>query len=98
MTADMTGFLFADKGYISRELFLRLLARRLKLITCIKNNMKNVLMIFEEKLLLHKRSLVGTVFDYLKNKFMLIHIISTLIAYQLKPSKPFASNQILHQR
>ncbi|MDR2724363.1 MAG: transposase, partial [Holosporaceae bacterium] len=31
MTADMTGFLFADKGYISRELFLRLLARGLKL-------------------------------------------------------------------
>jgi hypothetical protein len=100
MTADMTGFLFADKGYISRELFLRLLARGLKLITGIKSNMKNVLMILHEKLLLRKRSLVETVFDYLKNKFMLehsrhrsfinmlVHIISTLIAYQLKPSKP----------
>jgi hypothetical protein len=103
MTADMTGFLFADKGYISRELFLRLLARGLKLITGIKNNMKNVLMPLHEKLLLRKRSLVETVFDYLKNKFMLehsrhrsfinmlVHIISTLIAYQLKPSKPSAS-------
>jgi hypothetical protein len=100
MTADMTGFLFADKGYISRELFLRLLARGLKLITGIKNNMKNILMILQEKLLLRKRSLVETVFDYLKNKFilehsrhrsfinMLVHIIPTLIAYQLKPSKP----------
>ncbi|MCR4555534.1 MAG: transposase [Alphaproteobacteria bacterium] len=47
-----------------------------------------------------KRSLVETVFDNLKNKFMLehfrhrsfinvfVHIISTLTAYQLKPSKP----------
>jgi hypothetical protein len=65
--------------------------------------MKNVLMFLHEKLLLRKRSLVETVFDYLKNKFMLehsrhrsflnmlVHIISTLIAYQLKTSKHSAS-------
>ena len=100
MTADMKGFLFADKGYISKDLFLRLMARRLKIITGIKRTMKNILMSFEEKMLLRKRSLVETVFDYLKNKFMLehsrhrsfinmvVHIISTLIAYQLKTSKP----------
>jgi hypothetical protein len=104
MTTDMTGFLFADKGYISKELFLRLLARGLKLIAEIKGNMKNVLMIFHEKLLLRKHSLVETVFNYLKNKFMLehsrhrsfinmlLHIISTLIAYQLKSSKPSPSS------
>lgn len=100
MTADMHGFLFADKGYISRELFLRLLARGLKLITGIKLNMKNILVNFEEKILLRKRSLVETVFDYLKNKLMLEHsrhrsfvnmltnIVSTLIVYQIKPTKP----------
>lgn len=104
MTADMHGFLFADKGYISRELFLRLLARGLKLITGIKHNMKNILMTFEEKVLLRKRSLVETVFDYLKNKLMLehsrhrsfvnmlVHIVSTLIVYQIKPTKPSLSS------
>lgn len=100
MTADMTGLMFADKGYISNPLFMRLLARGLKLITGIKQNMKNILMSWNEKILLRKRSLVETVFDYLKNKFMLehsrhrsfinmlLHIVSTLIAYQLKPTKP----------
>lgn len=103
MTADMTGLLFADKGYISNPLFLRLLAKGLKLITGIKQNMKNILMSWNEKILLRKRSLVETVFDYLKNKFMLehsrhrsfvnmlLHIASTLIAYQLKPTKPHIS-------
>ncbi len=33
MTADMKGFLFADKGYISKDLFLRLMARGLRIIT-----------------------------------------------------------------
>lgn len=99
----MSGFLFADRGYISRELFLRLFARGLKLITGIKHNMKNILMNLEEKILLRKRSLVETVFDYLKNRMMLehsrhrsfinmlIHLISTLIAYQIKSSKPSIS-------
>ena len=101
--ATMKGFLFADKGYISKDLFLRLMARGLKIITGIKRTIKNILMSFEEKILLRKRSLVETVFDYLKNKFMLehsrhrsfinmlVHIISTLTAYQFKSSKPSVS-------
>ena len=107
MTANMKGFLFADKGYISKDLFLRLMARGLKIITGIKCSMKNILMLFEEKILLRKRSLVETVFDYLKNKFMLkysrhrscinmlVHIILTLTAYQLKSTKPSFSAQPL---
>ena len=66
MTANMKGFLFADKGYISKDLFLRLMARGLKIITGIKRSIKNILVSFEEKILLRKRSLVETVFDYLK--------------------------------
>ena len=104
MTADMHGFLFADKGYISRNLLLHLLARGLKLVTGIKQNMKNILMNLNEKILLRKRSLVETVFDYLKNKMMLehsrhrsftnmlVHITSTLIVYQIKPTKPSLSS------
>jgi hypothetical protein len=103
MTKNMEGFLFGDKGYICKELFLKLIVKGLKLITGIKKNMKNILMLWSEKILLRKRSLVETVFDYLKNKFMmehsrhrsifnfLIHIVSTLVAYQLKPTKPHIS-------
>jgi len=76
------------------------MVRRLKIITGVKRSMKNILMPFEEKILLRKRSLVETVFDYLKNKLMLehsrhrsfinmiVHIISILTAYQLKPTRP----------
>lgn len=73
MTADITGLMFADKGYISNPLFLKLLARGLKLITGIKNNMKNILINWNKKILLRKRSIIETVFDYLKNKFILEH-------------------------
>jgi len=104
MTQNMTGILFGDKGYISKELFLRLYKRGLKLVTGLKKTMKNMMMPLHEKMYLCKRSLIETVFDYLKNKLMLehsrhrsplnmiIHVISTLIVYQLKPSKPSISN------
>ena len=65
-----------------------------------KKNMPNKLMDLKEKILLRKRNLIETVFDYLKNKMDIeharhrspinafIHIVSTLIAYSLKKSKP----------
>ena len=104
MTQNMTGLLFGDKGYISKELFLKLYKRGLKLVTGLKKTMKNILQPLHEKILLCKRSLIETVFDYLKNKLMLehsrhrsplnmmLHVISTLIVYQLKPSKPSISH------
>lgn len=103
MTQNMTGLLFGDKGYISKELFLKLYKRGLKLVTGLKKSMKNILQPLHEKILLCKRSLIETVFDYLKNKLMLehsrhrspvnmiLHVLSTLIVYQLKPSKPSIS-------
>lgn len=104
MTKNITGFLFGDKGYISKKLFLSLYKRGLKLVTGIKRSMKNFLLPLNEKIFLRKRSIIETVFDYLKNKLQLehtrhrsplnaiIHIISTLISYQLKPSKPAILN------
>ncbi len=62
----------------------------------IKKNMENKLMDLKEKILLRKRNLIETVFDYLKNKMNLehtrhrspinsfVHILSTLVAYSLK--------------
>jgi DDE family transposase len=107
ITESLTGLLFGDKGYISKELFLKLYRRGLKLVTGIKKNMKNKLMIWREKILLRKRGVIETVFDYLKNKLqlehtrhrspfnMLVHVLSTLIVYQLKPSKPSISQHHL---
>ena len=106
MTQGLIGLLFGDKGYISKELFLKLYRRGLKLVTGIKKTMKNMLMDWNEKVLLRKRSLIETVFDYLKNKLqlehtrhrspfnMLVHLVSTLITYQLKPTKPSISYDI----
>lgn len=106
MTQGLTGLLFGDKGYISKELFLKLYRRGVKLVTGIRKNMKNILIDWDEKIFLRKRSLIETVFDYLKNKFqlehtrhrspfnMLVHLLSTLIVYQLKPSKPSISYNI----
>lgn len=100
MTHLLTGLLFADQGYISKELSIKLYRKGLKLVTHIKKNMKNQLMIWKEKILLRKRGVFESVFDYLKNKLQMehtrhrspfnrmVHIISTLIVYQLKSSKP----------
>jgi hypothetical protein len=100
ITNGISGAVFGDKAYISKKLFLSLYKRGLKLVTSVKKGMTGFLMTAHEKLMLRKRSLVETVFDYLKNKFQLehtrhrspynylIHIMSTIIQYQLKSSKP----------
>ena len=98
------GLLFGDKRYISRALFLRLISNGVKLVAGIAKNMRNVYMPFHEKIMLRKRSIVETVFDYSKNKMQLEHarhrspvnafiqVITTLITYQMKPCKPSISN------
>lgn len=100
LTKQLTGLLFGDKGYIKQELFQELYDRGLKLVTGIKKCMKNKLVPIFEKMLLRKRSMIETVFDILKCHFQLehtrhrsisnalVHIISTLLAYCLKPTKP----------
>ena len=94
------GILVGDKGYISKDLFQNLYQKGVKLVTGSKKNMKNILMNSYEKFLLKKRSIIETVFGYLKEIQMIehhrhrspvnmfIHVISTLISYQLKSSKP----------
>jgi transposase len=100
LTKDLIGSIYADKGYIKQNLFINLYERGLKMIHGIKKNMPNKLMSLKEKILLRKRNLIETVFDYLKNKMNLehtrhrspvnafVHIVSTLIAYCFKKSKP----------
>lgn len=100
MTRHLKGNIFADKGFISQDLFKKLFQRGLKLITGIRRNMKNYLMPLIEKILLRKRFLVETLFDVLKIHMNLSHtrhrsptnacvnILSCLSAYQLKENKP----------
>ena len=100
LTKEIYGKLFADKGYISKELFEQLLERNIELITKIKKNMKNCLMNIQDKLLLRKRAIIECVNDFLKNicqiehtrhrcvANFLVNLLFGLVAYSFLPKKP----------
>ena len=100
LTQGLTGKLFGDKGYISKDLSETLFARGLHLITGIRKNMTNKLMAIRDKLLLRKRALIETVNDQLKNisqiehtrhrsiSNFIVNLLAGLIAYCLQPKKP----------
>jgi hypothetical protein len=103
ITRHLRGKLYADKGYISHELFKTLWQRGLHLITTIRRNMKNYLMPMTDKLMLRKRFIIETVLDTLKSEMGLehsrhrsvinamIHVLSCLVAYAFRPGKPAIS-------
>ena len=70
--------------------------RGLELITTIRKNMKNSLMLLEDKIMLRKRFIIETVNDQLKNISQVEHtrhrkplnFAVNLIAYQKQPKKP----------
>jgi len=94
------GKLFGDKGYISKDLFEKLFIDGVHLITKIKKNMKNSLMLLQDKIALRKRALIETVNDELKNicqvehtrhrsfNNFIINLLSGLIAYSFFDKKP----------
>ena len=94
------GKLFGDKGYISKDLFEKLFIDGVHLITKIKKNMKNSLMLLQDKIALRKRALIETVNDELKNICQVEHtrhrsfnnfitnLLSVLIAYSFFDKKP----------
>ncbi len=100
ITRHLTGKVYADKGYISREVFSRLWQRGLHLITGIRRNMRNHLMLLGDKIMLRRRFVIETVFDILKCEMGLehsrhrspvnamVHILSCLVAYAYRPGKP----------
>ena len=99
MSAALQGKVFADKGYLSKSLLLRLWQRGLHLVTGIRRNMKNYLMPMLDKLLLRKRFIIETLFDKLKSHMglehtrhrspinALVHILSCLATYTLAQPK-----------
>lgn len=100
LTKEMYGKLFADKGYLSQNLFEKLFEHNITLITKIRKNMKNKLVSFSDKLLLRKRAVIESVNDFLKNICQIEHsrhrsvdnfivnLLSALIAYSFLPKKP----------
>ena len=71
---NIKGKLCADKGYIGKTLFETLFLNGIQLITKIKNNMKNVLMNINDKILIRKRAVIETVNDELKNIAQIKHL------------------------
>ena len=106
-TERLFGKLFADRGYITQNLFEMLFVDNIHLVTKIKKNMKNSLMSLYDKLLLRKRSVIETVNDELKNVCQIEHtrhrsfdnfatnLIAGLIAYNLLPKKPEMNIEII---
>lgn len=69
----LSGKLYGDKGYVSSPLAQELFIDGISLITGIRNNMKNILMEINDKILLLKRSVIETVNDELKNICQIEH-------------------------
>lgn len=100
MVKNLKGTIYADKGYISKELTAILSEQDLKLVTGVKKNMKKTIMSEKDATMLKKRSIIETIFGQLKTKFKLIHtrhrsviggfinIFTTLCSYCLQKNKP----------
>jgi hypothetical protein len=95
------GRLFADKGYLSQPLTHELLrTRRVRLVTHVKRNMTNRLLLLQDKLLLRRRAIMETIFDQLKHLLQIEHtrhrspanfavnLVAGLVAYCHQPNKP----------
>jgi hypothetical protein len=62
MVKNIFGKLFGDKGYLSGKLSEKLRSNELQLITTIRKNMKNKLMLLFDKIILRKRFIIETPF------------------------------------
>lgn len=101
LSKKLFGKLFGDKGYLSQQLAQELYRMfNLQLITKLRSNMKNQLMLWTDRLLLRKRAIIETIIDQLKNISQIEHsrhrsvsnffvnVLCGLIAYCRRPSKP----------
>lgn len=101
------GKIFGDKGYISKTLFEELFIDGIHLVTKVRKNMKNSLMLLQDRILLKKRAIIETVNDELKNICKIEHtrhrnfnnfltnLLSGLIAYHFMPKKPSLNFEII---
>ncbi|CAM79635.1 IS982 family transposase [Orientia tsutsugamushi] len=101
ISKGLSGKLFADKAYISKELFHQLLTNGLRLFTNLRKDMKTYLLDIDDKRLLNKRSLIESVFNVLKKHMHLehtrhrspihffVHIIASLASYSISKLNPY---------
>lgn len=100
LAEGLTGRLIGDKGYISKAMTSRLMAKGLQLITKVRKNMKAVTLSAFNKALLRKRAIIETVNDQLKNISQIEHtrhrsiynfmtnLLAGICAYNFKEKKP----------
>ena len=100
LAQGLWGKLCGDRGYVSQALFEQLWAQGLQLITKLKRNMKNKLMLPQDQWLLRKRALIESVGEQLKHVCQIAHtrhrsvynafahMFAALIAYTWQDHKP----------
>jgi hypothetical protein len=100
LTKNLNGKLFGDRGYISDKLIKMLYLDGIHLITKLRKNMKNKLMLVMDKILLRKRAIIESINDILKNCCQIEHtrhrspinflanLLAGLIAYTYREKKP----------
>ncbi|EWH08054.1 transposase, IS982 family protein [Catenovulum agarivorans DS-2] len=100
MVENITGSLYADKGYISKQLEGELSEQGINFVTGQRKNMKPKPLSEWDKTMLSKRFIIETVFDQLKNIAQIEHsrhrscvafmvnLMAGLIAYTFQEKKP----------
>ena len=104
------GSLYADRGYISKDLREELRAQGVNLVYKVRKNMKRLDLSVSDEVLLKKRMLIESVIRELKTQMQLEHtrkprsfenfqvnVVSALIAYQLLETKPSLNFSELQQ-
>jgi len=99
MMKKLKGFLFADRGYISKKLSQILDSQEVELVTKVRRNMKPKPLSPLKSYLLSKRNMIETIIDQLKNMLHIQHtrhrsvmnfqinVLGGLLAYIFKPRK-----------
>ncbi|MFT4836127.1 MAG: hypothetical protein ACI9IJ_001046, partial [Psychromonas sp.] len=97
---NLTGKLYADKGYIGKKLAEKLSKTDVDLVTTVRENMKAKVISAFDRAMLSKRYIIETINDQLKNisqiehsrhrssTGFMINLMSGLVAYCLKKKKP----------
>jgi hypothetical protein len=96
---NLTGKLYADKGYIGKKLSEKLSETDVDLVTTVRKNMKAKAISAFDRAMLSKRYIIETINDQLKNISQIEHsrhrsetgfmlnVISGIVAYCLKEQK-----------
>ena len=107
--AGLHGSLYADRGYISKDLRELLRKQGINLVYKVRKNMSPLSLSVSDEVLLRKRMLIESVIRVLKTQTQLEHsrhrsfknfqvnVVSALIAYQLRENKPSLNIHQLQQ-